>query len=144
MMGNMAAGWALTTGGLVVLTLDQLSKAAALRNLTAKPMILSPGARLILVHNRRGGFTSLTGRTAGLLTVAIIAGLLALAGNAVLQTPLRATGLGCVIGGAAGNLIDRVARGAVIDFIAIGNWPAFNIADAALCAGFMLTASSLL
>jgi signal peptidase II len=143
-MGNMAAGWALTTGGLVVLTLDQLCKAAALRNLTAEPMILSPGVRLILVHNRRGGFTSLTGLTAGLLTVAIIAGLLALAGNAILQAPLRATGLGCIIGGAAGNLIDRVARGAVIDFIAIGNWPTFNIADAALCVGFMLTASSLL
>jgi signal peptidase II len=143
-MGNLSAGWALTTVGLVVLTLDQLSKAAAMRNLTANPMILRPGARLILVHNRRGGFTSLTGTTAGLLTVAIIVGLLALAGSAILQTLLRATGLGCIIGGAAGNLIDRVAREAVIDFIAIGNWPTFNIADAALCLGFMLTASSLL
>lgn len=132
------------TGGLVVLTLDQVSKVAALRNLNAKPMILCLGARLILVHNRRGAFASLTGRTAGLLTVAIIAGLLALAGNYVLQTPLRATGLGCIIGGAAGNLIDRVWRGAVIDFINISDWPTFNLADAALCIGFALTALSLL
>ncbi|MDB5579440.1 MAG: lspA [Bradyrhizobium sp.] len=140
----MSTGWELMSGGLAVLTLDQLSKAAALRSLKAKPLIICLGARLVLIRNRRGGFSCLTARMAGFLTVGIIASLLVIAGNSVLQTPLRVTGLACIIGGAAGNLVDRISRGAVIDFITISCWPTFNLADAALCIGFALTASSLL
>jgi signal peptidase II len=43
--------------------------------------------------------------------------------------------LGAFTGGAAGNVIDRLRRGAVVDFVAIGPWPVFNLADAALVAG---------
>jgi signal peptidase II len=59
------------------------------------------------------------------------------------KTPVEATrvhiALGLVGGGAIGNLIDRVMYGKVTDFIVwkvgIHEWPAFNIADAALCVG---------
>jgi signal peptidase II len=44
-------------------------------------------------------------------------------------------GIGAAIGGATGNIIDRLRRGAVVDFVAIGPWPIFNLADAALVAG---------
>lgn len=44
---------------------------------------------------------------------------------------------GIVLGGTIGNLIDRVARGVVIDFIDFGWWPAFNIADSALVVGVL-------
>jgi signal peptidase II len=40
-----------------------------------------------------------------------------------------------VVGGAVGNVIDRLARGYVVDFIHIQRWPVFNVADAAICAG---------
>ena len=50
--------------------------------------------------------------------------------------------LGLVIGGALGNVIDRVRFGAVIDFLdfhALGyHWPAFNVADSAICVGAVL------
>jgi signal peptidase II len=39
------------------------------------------------------------------------------------------------LGGAAGNVADRVRRGAIVDFIAIGRWPPFNLADAAIVVG---------
>ena len=46
-----------------------------------------------------------------------------------------AVGTGAVIGGAMGNMLDRLRRGAIVDFVAIGPWPVFNLADAALVVG---------
>lgn len=52
--------------------------------------------------------------------------------------------LGCILGGAAGNLVDRLRIGAVVDFLdfhyAGWHWPAFNVADMAICAGAALMA----
>ena len=51
---------------------------------------------------------------------------------------------GLVLGGALGNLADRMTRGFVVDFISIGDWPVFNIADAAVVSGIvMMVAVSL-
>ncbi len=55
-----------------------------------------------------------------------------------------AVGLGLSVGGATGNLVDRLVRGAVVDFIAVWRWPTFNVADAAMVAGAALVALSLL
>jgi signal peptidase II len=55
-----------------------------------------------------------------------------------------AVGFGLALGGATGNLSDRLARGSVVDFIALGWWPAFNIADAVLVVGLIVTFWSLL
>jgi len=41
-----------------------------------------------------------------------------------------------VVAGAAGNLLDRILRGHVIDFLRIPHWPVFNVADIAICAGY--------
>jgi signal peptidase II len=51
---------------------------------------------------------------------------------------LAFVGLGLVIGGAVGNLADRVFRGEVVDFIDLGWWPIFNIADMAILAGAII------
>ncbi|HEY3396860.1 MAG TPA: signal peptidase II [Armatimonadota bacterium] len=52
--------------------------------------------------------------------------------------------LGLMLGGALGNLIDRVARGQVVDFLDFHFWPVFNIADIALTCGVLLMAYRLL
>jgi signal peptidase II len=52
--------------------------------------------------------------------------------------------LGLILGGIIGNLIDRLRFGGVTDFISIGWWPAFNIADSAVVVGAILVAYSLL
>jgi lipoprotein signal peptidase len=47
-------------------------------------------------------------------------------------------GWGLAIGGAAGNIVDRFVRGGVVDFLVVGRWPAFNVADAAIVAGVVV------
>jgi signal peptidase II len=55
---------------------------------------------------------------------------------------VTAVGAGLLIGGAIGNLIDRVRFNAVVDFIAVGPWPRFNFADTAIVIGVILLAWS--
>jgi signal peptidase II len=55
---------------------------------------------------------------------------------------ITAVGAGLLIGGAIGNLIDRVRFNAVVDFIAVGPWPRFNFADSAIVVGVILLAWS--
>ena len=58
--------------------------------------------------------------------------------TSLFQHQLARLGLGAAVGGAAGNLWDRVRRGAVIDFVDLGWWPVFNFADVAITAGAVL------
>jgi lipoprotein signal peptidase len=57
------------------------------------------------------------------------------------QTDIARFGLAAAFGGAAGNLLDLVRRRAVVDFIDVGWWPAFNVADVAIVAGLVLAFS---
>ncbi|MBI5946801.1 MAG: signal peptidase II [Chloroflexi bacterium] len=52
--------------------------------------------------------------------------------------PLLRLGLAMMLGGAIGNLIDRVANGEVVDFVKFPHWPAFNLADSAITIGVIL------
>jgi len=58
------------------------------------------------------------------------------------RDPFMFTGLGCILGGALGNMIDRIRIGQVIDFldfhVAGHHWPAFNVADMAISVGALL------
>lgn len=58
-------------------------------------------------------------------------------------TPVKLA-LGLILGGAVGNLIDRLSYGYVTDFIAVGRWPAFNIADSSIVVGTILIAYLLI
>jgi signal peptidase II len=51
--------------------------------------------------------------------------------------------LGVAVGGTAGNVTDLLLRGHVVDFVRIGRWPVFNLADVALCVGVGLAALGL-
>ena len=63
---------------------------------------------------------------------------------AFLDSILGRSALGLVLGGSVGNLIDRLRFGYVTDFIDVGIWPAFNIADSAVTVGVIVFACSLL
>ena len=57
------------------------------------------------------------------------------AARGVLEPPLAA---GLVLGGGVANLVDRAMGGSVVDFLAVGWWPTFNLADVSLSAGCVL------
>jgi signal peptidase II len=134
----------LAIAGLVVV-LDQLTKWAILIWLE-RAMVLTPFFNLVLVWNRGVSFGMFDSESrlgpwvlSG-LAFAVVALLLGWLRR--VDDPLTATGLGLIIGGAIGNVIDRVRFGAVIDFLdfhALGwHWPAFNVADSAICVGALL------
>ena len=133
------------TVAVLVFGLDQLTKWAALYvlDLPDRPIVVTPFLNLVMVWNRGVTFGMLnsTGALAPWLlsglALAVVIGLLVWLGRT--EHWLNAIGLGLVIGGALGNVVDRLRYGAVVDFLdfhAAGyHWPAFNVADAAICIG---------
>jgi signal peptidase II len=97
------------------------------------------------VLNDRGTPVALPVRWTIALWVAVVSGTaLALVVASPSLGTAGAVGLGLALGGATSNLGDRVVRGAVVDFIALWRWPAFNLADVAMAVGWTLLAGSLL
>ncbi|MEH6795077.1 MAG: signal peptidase II [Rhodococcus sp. (in: high G+C Gram-positive bacteria)] len=99
---------------------------------------------LRLVRNPGAAFSMATGMT-WLLTVvavAVVVGVIKI--GQTLRSPWWALGLGLVLGGALGNLIDRFFRapgpfqGHVVDFVSVGWWPVFNVADSSIVCGAIL------
>jgi signal peptidase II len=70
------------------------------------------------------------------IALALTALLVFFARNA--QRPLVWLPIGMLLGGALGNIVDRVREGAVIDFLKVPHWPAFNVADAAITLGVVI------
>ena len=141
--------WLLSmlTAALVVAA-DQLSKAFVLARwpppAAAAPR---PFVSIRCMLNRHGtvaafaGMPALAALWAAMIVLAALVLHFGLLGHD-LAVPV---GIGAAIGGATGNVFDRLYRGAVVDFVAIGPWPVFNLADAALVAGtgsILLTALS--
>ncbi|HCO42569.1 signal peptidase II [Immundisolibacter sp.] len=135
----------------LVLVLDQLSKAAVLRWLHPHQVVdVLPGFNLTLAFNRGAAFSFLAG--AGGWQRWFFAGVAMLASVVIVvmlrRTPpherLTATALALILGGAIGNLIDRLRWGHVVDFLDVyvgsAHWPAFNLADSAICVGAVLFA----
>jgi signal peptidase II len=128
---------ALLTAGLV-LAADQISKAFVLARWPRGPGPAGrPFVSIQCVLNRRGTVAALAGAPAlvALWAVMMAFAVLILHTNLLGHDALAAIGIGAFVGGATGNVLDRLARGAVVDFLAVGPWPVFNLADAALVAG---------
>jgi signal peptidase II len=131
---------ALARAGLlaaVVIGADQLTKhtvAAGIAPGTRRHLL--PGVTLVHVRNTGVAFSLLTGGGALVLAVTLLA-LALLVGYLLLRPRRRLLWLptGLLVGGAIGNLIDRLASGAVTDFIKLPDWPAFNVADIGITFG---------
>ena len=123
-----------------VLAADQLSKALVRSSIApgASRRVI-PGV-LWLVHEQNSGvaFSLLTGSEAGVIviTLAVVAGVIAFFARAKERGWIWLA-CGLVIGGAFGNLIDRVRAGSVTDFVKLPHWPAFNVADTAITLGVL-------
>jgi signal peptidase II len=124
-----------------VVVLDQLTKAWALRALDDGPIDLFWTLRLNLSIN--SGIAFGLGRGLGpvivLGAVGVMVVLLVAARHAV-TTQAMAVAAGLVLGGAVGNVIDRVFRdvGGVVDFIDLQWWPIFNVADMGISVGAVM------
>ena len=141
----------------VILILDQVTKAWVLAHLPlGGGFAVIPGFfDLTHVHNPGGafGFLATMGPEArALLFVAVSLAAIALILVFYWQTPVQqrvtAFGLALVLGGAIGNLVDRVRFGIVVDFLDVYvhdlHWPAFNVADSAISVGVVLIAVRML
>jgi signal peptidase II len=134
-----------------VIAIDQLTKAtASSRLLVGQPVpVLDDVIRFTLVHNTGAAFGLFPGSRVPFIVISILAILV------VIYLFLRETYrsltnrilLGCILGGAIGNLVDRVRLGWVIDFIEMGlgsaRWPVFNVADSAVTLGVIFLAWNL-
>ena len=132
---------------MAVVVLDQLSKAAVrgyfAGHATGEHENVTSFFNIVLIYNRGMSFGLFNG--AGGLN-ALLFSLVAAAIVTVLiywlsrvESPLLAVAIGLIIGGAVGNVIDRIRLGAVVDFLDFHagswHWPAFNVADSAICVG---------
>ncbi len=127
-----------TAIGIVVFILiaDQASKALMIRVLQPRGMLLSSRVGLRLVRNPRPGLGLIRGKGPLLATwILASAGALLAAIVWFAHDPMAQAGLAVAVGGAAGNLLDVLRRGAVVDFVDLRFWPVFNLADVAITAG---------
>lgn len=125
---------------------DLLTKVLAVHYIDpADPVsIVGDTVMLTLVRNPGAAFSMATGMTwlLTLVAVAVVVGVVRI--GRTLRSGWWALGLGLVLGGALGNLVDRIFRspgplqGHVVDFVSVGWWPVFNVADSAIVCGAIL------
>lgn len=124
-----------------------MSKALVSGNMDVGSSIPSEGfVRLTFIHNTGSAFGLLSGMNTPLMVVSFLA-------IAVIVFIYRSFGqngnmwkvsLGCQLAGALGNLTDRLILGKVVDFIDVGPWPVFNVADSCLVVGTVLLGGLIL
>ena len=125
---------------VAVVVADQVSKAIIRDSLDPFADVkVIPGVHLVRSENSGVAFSVFSGGGPLVVIVAILA-LGALLAFFVTHLHRRLVWLptGLLLGGAAGNLIDRIRLGAVTDFVKLPHWPAFNLADACITVGVVI------
>jgi signal peptidase II len=129
----------------LVLVTDQASKAVVLRTRPQPSNLKRQFISIRQALNRRGALASFTPLTLllvwGVTVVLVVFALYS--GDAIHRSGLGSVGFGVAVGGATGNMLDRMRQGAIVDFIAIGRWPVFNLADVAIVLGVGLVLLSM-
>jgi len=136
----------LLTVATAVLAIDVLTKILAVKHLSGRaPVEVFEGVlSLRLVRNAGAAFGLAEGMTVILSCIAVVVIGMILRASRRLRSARWTVGLGLVLGGALGNLGDRLfrspgpLRGHVIDFLELPHWPVFNVADSTIIAGAAL------
>ncbi len=133
---------------ILTIFFDQLSKWWILNLVMAPPKIIEVTQffNLVLVHNRGASFGIFSDApgwaSIALIVFAIIISIVLAIWMWQAQETFLSIALALVIGGAIGNVIDRIRFGAVVDFLDVHaggwHWPAFNVADSAITLGVIL------
>ena len=130
-----------------VVVLDQLTKVWAVSGLSDGPVrVVGSLLELRLTRNPGGAFSLLTNLTPVLAVLAVVMAVYIVRTTRRTADIVMAYSLALVLGGALGNLVDRLVRspgflrGEVIDFIKVPHWPTFNVADSAITVGVILIA----
>jgi signal peptidase II len=127
----------------VVVVVDQLTKSWAVRRLSQGEIHVVWKLDLQLTYNSGASFGLARGWAPIIGGVAVTVVVLLLASVRHVRSDALTVALGLVIGGAVGNLTDRIVRshhGAVVDFIALHFWPTFNVADSCIVVGAIAAA----
>lgn len=137
---------ALFVLAILIYVADLVTKVLAVHYIDpADPIsIVGDTVTLTLVRNPGAAFSMATGMTwlLTLVAIGVVIGVVKI--GRTLQSRWWALGLGLVLGGALGNLTDRLFRspgplqGHVVDFVSIGWWPVFNVADSSIVCGAVL------
>jgi signal peptidase II len=127
-----------------VVVLDQLTKWWAVRDVADDPVRLFGDVGFVVVRNTGSAFSLFQAFTPLLAVVAVVVAVVLVRTVRRTHDTLMVIGLSLVLGGALGNLIDRLSRspgflrGAVVDFVHVGEFPTFNVADSAITVGVAL------
>ena len=144
----MLNAWRWFALALGVVIADQVTKALVLARFSLGERVeLTSFFNMVLVYNKGAAFSFLSNaggwQTPALVVFALVA--IGIVGVFIVRSPGRTmllSGLALILGGALGNLIDRLRFGQVVDFLdfhAAGwHWPAFNVADSAITVGAAL------
>lgn len=137
--------WSWLGIAVIVLLLDQLTKIAITRTFQyGESSPVTSFFNLVLVYNPGAAFSFLAGadgwqRYFFTLLALVVAGFIIYLLKKNPEKKLFCTALALILGGALGNVVDRLAYGHVIDFLDFHlnnwHWPAFNLADSAICIG---------
>ncbi len=141
-LGRDRRAWLLVAlVAVLVIAADQLAKEAVRSSIVpGDEHKLLPGVELVNTHNRGVAFGFLPGSHV-VVTVLIAVALLVLLGYFALHSsrPLIWLPTGLLVGGALGNILDRLRSGSVTDFVKLPlGWPPFNIADACITVGILM------
>ena len=127
---------------LSVVALDQITKHLIINYLSFSDSVeVFPFLHIINIRNTGAAFGSFKGLGSGFFIVASLVAILFVI-NLLRKRMYNFFGLSLVLGGAIGNLIDRIRYGKVVDFVDFNigsfHWPAFNVADSALTVGIII------
>ena len=134
---------------VIVVVVDQVTKHMVshfLLKIIAYPIF--PGLNIVLVHNYGSAFGFLAGATGWQLyffvavTILVLIFLVSWLAQMRNNERFKAIAVALILGGAVGNMLDRLINGYVVDFIDVYvgpyHWPAFNVADTAICIGALI------